>query len=102
MANRRSTPAVILSILVAPLACLGVAGQRGADGSPPPLFYNLGTHQRKVSTTSAKAREYLDQGLTLAFAFNHDEADLINARFQAAWRRADVRIHSSCLCVKGK
>lgn len=35
---------------------------------------NLGTHRREVSTPSAAAQAYFDQGLRLLYAFNHDEA----------------------------
>jgi hypothetical protein len=31
-------------------------------------------HHRKISTQSAEAQQYFDQGLIWAFAFNHDEA----------------------------
>ncbi len=39
-----------------------------------PLFPGLGSHRRKVKTTSAQAQRYFDQGLAFLFAFNHDEA----------------------------
>jgi len=39
-----------------------------------PFFEGMGPHARKVATTSAEAQRYFDQGLTWAFAFNHDEA----------------------------
>jgi len=39
-----------------------------------PLFEGLGKHHRKVTTTSDLAQRYFDQGLRLAFAFNHPEA----------------------------
>lgn len=42
--------------------------------SRPQLFEGLGPHQRAVSTKSAEAQAYFDQGLNWAFAFNHDEA----------------------------
>lgn len=51
-ANRRSTPA----------------------GAKTPLFEGMGNHHRKVSTSSADAQAYFDQGLVWAYAFNHDEA----------------------------
>jgi tetratricopeptide (TPR) repeat protein len=40
----------------------------------PPLFEGMGPHKRKVTTSSAEAQKYFDQGLTWAYAFNHDEA----------------------------
>ena len=39
-----------------------------------PLFEGMGGHQRKVTTSSAGAQRYFDQGLTWTYAFNHDEA----------------------------
>jgi tetratricopeptide (TPR) repeat protein len=39
-----------------------------------PLFEGLGTHGRKVTTSSADAQRYFDQGLAFLYAFNHDEA----------------------------
>ncbi len=39
-----------------------------------PLFKGMGPHQRKVTTRSAEAQRYFDQGLNWAYAFNHDEA----------------------------
>jgi tetratricopeptide (TPR) repeat protein len=38
------------------------------------LFDNLGTHSRKISTASADAQAFFNQGLRLIYAFNHDEA----------------------------
>ena len=47
----------------------------------PPLFKDLGTLHVPITTTSARAQAYFNQGMRLAFAFNHAEA----ARsFQAA------------------
>lgn len=40
----------------------------------PRLFAGLGAHHRKVTTSSAEAQKWFDQGLVFAFAFNHDEA----------------------------
>jgi tetratricopeptide (TPR) repeat protein len=44
-----------------------------AEGSTP-LYRDLGNLHRKVSTRSAQAQQYFDQGLRLTYAFNHDEA----------------------------
>jgi tetratricopeptide (TPR) repeat protein len=41
---------------------------------PAPLFDGLGNLHHPVSTPSAEAQRYFDQGLTLAYAFNHAEA----------------------------
>jgi tetratricopeptide (TPR) repeat protein len=39
-----------------------------------PLYEDMGSHRRIVTTTSADAQRYFDQGLNWTFAFNHDEA----------------------------
>lgn len=39
-----------------------------------PLYENLGNWQHKVSTQAPLAQRYFDQGLRLAYAFQHDEA----------------------------
>ncbi|MBL8859251.1 MAG: hypothetical protein JNL28_12140 [Planctomycetes bacterium] len=38
------------------------------------LYEHLGSHKRVVTTSSAQAQAFFDQGLVLAYAFNHDEA----------------------------
>ncbi len=44
------------------------------SGSRAQLFSDLGPHHRAVTTTSAEAQAYFDQGLAWYYAFNHDEA----------------------------
>lgn len=39
-----------------------------------PLYDNLGDHHRSITTESATAQNYFDQGLRLVYAFNHAEA----------------------------
>jgi tetratricopeptide (TPR) repeat protein len=39
-----------------------------------PLLNNLGQHHHPISTDSALAQRYFDQGLILAYGFNHAEA----------------------------
>ena len=48
-------------------------GQRAAEGKPP-LYKDLGKLHVPVSTRNAQAQAYFDQGMRLAFAFNHAEA----------------------------
>lgn len=38
------------------------------------LFDGLGSHSRKVCTSSVTAQKHFDQGLAFLFAFNHDES----------------------------
>jgi tetratricopeptide (TPR) repeat protein len=69
--------------LLVTLLLVGAAAQAGASGShgghtagaPPMLFEGLGTHHQAVTTDSADAQRYFDQGLRLVYAFNHIEAE---------------------------
>lgn len=47
---------------------------RVSKGPIAPLLPGLGTHSMKVSTKSESAQRFFDQGLSLAYAYNHDEA----------------------------
>jgi tetratricopeptide (TPR) repeat protein len=49
-------------------------GQPTQDAEATPLYDNLGTLHREVTTRSQVAQQYFDQGLRLTYAFNHDEA----------------------------
>jgi tetratricopeptide (TPR) repeat protein len=57
----------------------------GSAGSPPPLYKDLGKFHLPITTRSRKAQAYFDQGIRLAFAFNHAEA----ARAFRAAQQAD-------------
>jgi tetratricopeptide (TPR) repeat protein len=57
------------------------SGAAAAADSTIPLFNNLGPHSRNVSTRSARAQAYFDQGLRLAWAFGTPEA---HRSFEAA------------------
>ena len=49
--------------------------QAAAPGEPlAPRLQNLGTHTFPVTTSSAKARLFINQGMNLAYGFNHAEA----------------------------
>jgi len=58
-----------------------------AGGALPPLYKNLGAFHLPITTSSAKAAAYFDQGIRLTFAFNHAEA----ARAFRAAQRFDPR-----------
>ena len=63
--------------------------------SDPPLWEGLGWVSYKISTSNAEAQTYFDQGLRLAYAFNHAEA-------QRAFRKAQ-RLDPSCaMCFWGE
>src|SRR5262249_59349234 len=56
--------------------------------SEPPLWEGLGSLMYKITTASPEAQAYFDQGLRLAYAFNHGEA-------QRAFRKAQ-RLDPNC------
>jgi tetratricopeptide (TPR) repeat protein len=56
-------------VLVALAVC-----PNGSRADDEPRLPGLGPYSRKVTTGSADAQAYFDQGLNLLFAFNHDEA----------------------------
>jgi tetratricopeptide (TPR) repeat protein len=49
-------------------------GQPTTEAADPPIYDNLGTLHRDITTPSQEAQQYFDQGLRLTYAFNHDEA----------------------------
>ena len=51
-------------------ACQGL----GAGTTDAPLFKDLGQHSRPVRTESTQTQRFFNQGLTLAYGFNHSEA----------------------------
>jgi tetratricopeptide (TPR) repeat protein len=69
--------AVALAFLVT-AACVMEAAEPAVD---EPLFPGLGHHHHPITTKVPLAQRYFDQGLTLAWAFNHGEAE---RSFQAA------------------
>src|SRR5947199_7195035 len=67
--------ALILFLLV-PLSILAQHDHHSSEKkeAPPSLFTGLSDLHHPVSTKSAEAQKYFDQGLALIYAFNHDEA----------------------------
>lgn len=56
----------------------GALPQSGASAPPvpgdPPLWNNLGTLSYEITTSQPRAQQYFNQGLRLAYGFNHEEA----------------------------
>src|SRR5688500_2211175 len=50
------------------------AAQVSPTGALAPRLQNLGVHTFTVSTTNRQAQRFMNQGLNLAYAFNHAEA----------------------------
>jgi len=66
----------------------------GAEGGRPVLYNTLGTYSYRITTSSAEAQRWFDQGLRLVYAFNHLEA-------QRAFREA-ARLDPACaMCFWG-
>ncbi|MEX0742276.1 MAG: hypothetical protein WD079_05715, partial [Phycisphaeraceae bacterium] len=63
-------PSIFIMMFLSGLPAL--AAQQ--EVKPAPLFDDLGDHHHRISTDEPLAQEYFDQGLTLAYAFNHPEA----------------------------
>jgi tetratricopeptide (TPR) repeat protein len=61
----------------------------------PPLWDGLGPVTYKITTASAQAQSYFDQGLRLAYAFNHGEA-------QRAFRKAQKLDPDCAMCFWGE
>jgi tetratricopeptide (TPR) repeat protein len=74
--------ALLVACIVLPLA-----GPARAD-APAPLFNDLGSFSRPISTSNAAAQRYFSQGLILAYGFNHREA--------ARSFRAAARLEPGC------
>jgi len=75
---KRSTTLTLLALLLAQatpgLAMDGHDMTHVAPGSPTTLMNGMGNHRHAIHTASPEAQRFFDQGLTLVFAFNHEEA----------------------------
>ena len=63
-----------MNLLAPVFAFLSVACSIFAQTKPPVLMPGLGQHHHTISTENPEAQRFFDQGLTLVFAFNHEEA----------------------------
>jgi tetratricopeptide (TPR) repeat protein len=79
-----------------PRAEMSAAGSAPAFAeSEPPLWPGLGSITYKVTTANERAQSYFDQGLRLAYAFNHGEA-------QRAFRMAQKLDPDCSMCFWGE
>ena len=51
-----------------------IRAEAQAAGEVTPLFGNLGSHHKPITTSSELAQRYFDEGLILTYGFNHAEA----------------------------
>ncbi len=77
------------------LAAAGTMTHAAAPTDAVPLFTDLGSYHRAISTKNPTAQKYFDQGLRLVYGFNHDEAE-------RAFREA-ARLDPACaICYWGR
>lgn len=70
---------ILLTALVA--AAFAGAGTAATTDQRAKIFPGIDTYSRPITTSSAEAQRWFDQGLLLLYGFNHDEA---TRSFQAA------------------
>src|ERR1700683_1622876 len=78
----KSTAGLVFAVLF--LAWAAALGQQhdhgpalqesGQNVTPAPLLIGLGHLHHPITTSSPLAQRYFDQGLTLVYGFNHEEA----------------------------
>jgi tetratricopeptide (TPR) repeat protein len=75
-----ATAASIAALCITPPHSAGVPATLADWANGAQLFDGLGDFHRTVTTTSADAQRYFDQGMRLLWAFNHDESTRSFAR----------------------
>lgn len=67
---------VLLAFLLAAslTTCKAPDSRQAAAAPPPPLFENFGELHRDIGSKVPAAQRYFDQGLRLAYGFNHEAA----------------------------
>jgi tetratricopeptide (TPR) repeat protein len=63
-----------MKLLVPLLALLAGVCSLFAQSKPAALAPGIGQHHHRISTKNPEAQRFFNQGLTLVFAFNHEEA----------------------------
>jgi tetratricopeptide (TPR) repeat protein len=63
-----AAPALVLA------GCAGAPAEKAALEEPARRYDGFGMYHRGVSTSSAEAQQWFDQGMQLLYGFNHDEA----------------------------
>jgi tetratricopeptide (TPR) repeat protein len=71
-----------------PVFCAPSFDTSALNAGNAPMFKGLGSHQYKITTGSAKAQQYFNQGFRLLYGFNHGEA---GRSFRAA-----IKADSTC------
>jgi tetratricopeptide (TPR) repeat protein len=66
---------IVASLFFAAVASGHAAHAAPASANAVPLFDDLGSYHRAISTKNRAAQRYFDQGIRLLYGFNHDEAE---------------------------
>ena len=69
----RGTTALLAALATSTVSSTAAANPAPA-AVPAPIFENIGRHHHPITTRSAQAQRYFDQGMMLLFNFNHKEA----------------------------
>jgi tetratricopeptide (TPR) repeat protein len=80
---------------VSPAGAAAASAAKGTSGAEAPLIPGLGSHSYRITTSSKLAQRYFDQGLRLAWGFNHAEA-------QRAFRKAQQLDPQCAMCFWGE
>jgi tetratricopeptide (TPR) repeat protein len=86
--------ALLVAVVAPPAEAVQGHGGGAADRKAPPLYDDLGSYQRKITTASPSVQAYFDQGLRLLFAFNLEEA-------QRSFQEAVARDADCAMCWWG-
>jgi tetratricopeptide (TPR) repeat protein len=70
---RLLAPALVLVSLAGPI--FAQHSPMASDTPPATLLSGMGSLHHPISTSNVEAQRFFDQGLTLIYAFNHDEAE---------------------------
>jgi len=80
--TRRLRRAVLFAVPTLAILVAACGGDAARAASRVPLYDDLGTLHREITTTVPLAQRYFDQGLRLVYGFNHAEA--VNSFQEAA------------------
>jgi tetratricopeptide (TPR) repeat protein len=72
--SRRVAGAAAAFVLAATAVQAQHNHSNGSATTAVPLYKNLGSHHYSITTRNPRSQRYFDQGLRLAWAFNHPEA----------------------------
>ena len=75
ISGRFGTPVIALVLAAILAACSpGTSETTLAQRAGAPLFEGMGDFHREITTSDPDAQKYFDQGMVLAFGFNHAES----------------------------